>query len=994
MKKRLLAYIVLLCFLSVNAQITTITRNSTLIKSNHNFGLTHPLFDQANNVMQYDAGLVDTNGAAFTYNFTNTGGTGYKGYPSGTVGGYKSGGTYYPGNVATSGMPVQISALQNNLRIKWKVSQQNANDPDDKWWASINVIFDGGTATSEPDPNARDYDLVIALKQYAQEDTTNEPKVIGGGAYWYFAKNPDGSLKTVDLNYGGTVYKFAVRYKFFSYNVGDPNFDKNDKVHTKFIPIDNSNVAPYLDHSLKFFIDKTKEYIQYANLPTAELALANQKVADPTLYVKSIAAGYEVYTGSFTINNDYFYTVLDSTAPAAPVNLTTTKSGNSAILDWNDNAETDLDTYKVYRSVNGGAYTLLADNVLVSNYTDTTILNGSVYNYYVVVQDRSLNVSTQSNATTINLQSYTPQEMVTMMGTGINLGNILSAPSEGNWADPLTETYVDNVYRLGFKTVRIPIRFDAQTTPFSAVTYTDALGNYIGSPSQYSVNQTYLNRISTIIDWCTSRNLNVIIDVHGDHWFWGSFNPSNSEYKTGNDRLAAIDRFKAIWRDIATAFQNKPQTVLFEIMNEAYFDMSADDVNSINPQMLSVIRQTNPTRNVIVNGGGKNSWEAPMQMSDAFLQSDSHLIATFHYYLPFKFTSSATQANPDTDWGTAADKATVDSNFQAVKNWSVLKNIPIYVGEYGADNVLGYDYNTNTSGTVGPDVASRFAYHQYIAQVARSKGFASTVWDAGHKSGKTIYINPSESWVKDVRNAVLGSTSTNQILVNNADIGFNYDYNWAISSSGTGTVAKINNATPPNNYSGPSLNIIVTSTAGAYNNVIVSNDTFTTGFVAGKTYNIKFYAKSDTNQEVRVRISKNGTTSILSTFVLTNTYTQYTTSYTVPADATSLQLQLLCGKTVGNMYFDNFEVTDSTTLATIDNNTQKSLVLCPNPVKNDFEIKSNEQILSVEIYSAEGKLVKSSKQKDKYSVNDLSAGVYIVKIKTPKQMITKKIIKK
>ena len=104
-----------------------------------------------------------------------------------------------------------------------------------------------------------------------------------------------------------------------------------------------------------------------------------------------------------------------------------------------------------------------------------------------------------------------PNQMVTNLGTGINLGNILSAPVEGNWAAPLTEDYIDNVARLKFKHVRIPIRFDNQTTPISSVTYTDSQGNYIGSPSNYAVNSTYLNRIEEIINWCIDRNLIAII---------------------------------------------------------------------------------------------------------------------------------------------------------------------------------------------------------------------------------------------------------------------------------------------------------------------------------------------------------------------------------------------------------------------------------------------------------------------------------------------------
>ena len=580
-------------------------------------------------------------------------------------------------------------------------------------------------------------------------------------------------------------------------------------------------------------------------------------------------------------------------------------------------------------------------------------------------------------------QSYTPQEMVTLMGTGINVGNILSAPYEGNWAPPLTETYIDNLYRLGFKTVRIPIRFDNQTTPFSSVTYSDGLGNYIGSPAQYTVNTTYLNRINTILDWCLARNMVAIIDVHGDHWFWGSFNIDNEEYKTGNDRLAAIDRFKAIWRDISTAFQNKSETVLFEIMNEPYFDMSASEVDVINTQILAIIRQNNPTRNVIVTGGGVNSWQAPMEMSSTFLQSDAHLIATFHYYIPFNFTnsSSPTQNNPDYDWGSATDKATVDNHFSQVKTWSVQNNIPVFLGEFGADNVNGMNYSTGTS-TIGPNVSSRLAYHQYVSQAARNRGFAMSVWDAGDQSKKTIYIQSNESWVKDVRNVILNSSCTDLFFINNADVNCNYDYNFTVTNT-SGAVSKLNNATPTNAYENASLNVIVTTTSGNYTNVMVSNDIFTTGFTSGHTYYITCFAKGDAGQEFKFRVKSltdgsyvNTTSSV---YTLTNTYSPYTYSYTVPANTTSVQLQLLCGKNTGNYFFDSFEITDILGDNTVID-TMSEIIMYPNPAIEYFVIESKITIEEVSIFGIDGRLILKGPLKKEYSIQYFPSGIYWIKI--------------
>jgi aryl-phospho-beta-D-glucosidase BglC (GH1 family) len=53
----------------------------------------------------------------------------------------------------------------------------------------------------------------------------------------------------------------------------------------------------------------------------------------------------------------------------------------------------------------------------------------------------------------------TPQVIVENMGRGINLGNVLSATTEGNWAFPIYETFFDDLVNQGFTNVRIPIDF-------------------------------------------------------------------------------------------------------------------------------------------------------------------------------------------------------------------------------------------------------------------------------------------------------------------------------------------------------------------------------------------------------------------------------------------------------------------------------------------------------------------------------------------------------
>ena len=989
MRKKI-AHILLffLGFMYSYSQIVT-TQFNTIIQSNHNFGLANPLWDDVNCSMSYIPSQVATNGATFSFNFVNPGGNGFKGYPSGTVGGFKQGSTYYPGNVITSGLPVQISNLNQNLRLKWKVSQVNANDVDDKWWATINVIFDNTAPNLEPVQANRDYDLVIQLKCYEQENFTDVSSS-GNDVYWYYARNNDNSLKTFDLFIDGNLYQWAVRYKFFNYPIGDPNEDKNDKVHIKFIPINNNNVAPYLDHSLKLFINTSYDYLQYVNLSPAEAILAQQKVADPNLWIKSVSAGYEVYMGAFTVKNDYFYTLIDNIVPATPLNLIGSEVGGTFQLNWDNIPDLDVDSYKVYRATNNGPFQLIAQNIYYPTFTDTNFNNVNNYKYYVVSQDRSFNLSLPSNQ--VFFSSITPQNMVAMMGTGINLGNILSAPFEGNWAAPLTEEYVDNVYRLGFKHVRIPIRFDNQTTPFSSVTYTNGSGDYIGSPSNYTVNATYLDRIEQIIDWCIARNLIAIIDVHGDHWFWESFDSSSSYYVTGNDRLAKIDRFKAIWRDISVRFQNKPDTVLFEIMNEPFFSMSAAEVIDINTQMLTVIRTTNPHRNVIVTGGGLNSYQAPLQLSDAFLQSDNHLIATFHYYQPFSFTSSASATHTDNDWGTTTDINNMETHFNAVQSWANSKNVAIYLGEFGADNENGFNYSTNTYGTNGgPDVQSRYLYHYHIAKAARDRGFALSVWDAGEEAGKTLYLNSSQNWVKDVRNAVLGSSCHNSGFVLNSNIECNYDYNWLLDNNDYAILRNAYNTDSFNNSTSLELKIHTINT----NEVVLKNSFDTTGNFQNMNYRISCYSKGDNSKKFKFKIKfydvNNNEAFVESNFkLLTNSYQQFDYFFYVPNGTNKIILEIVCENNIGSYFFDDFNLESSLATCEFENT---NFIIFPNPTNSYFKVTNIDKIKNITLHTSEGKNIDLIQKEDTFYFKINSSGLFIVKIITSDlKIINQKII--
>ena len=79
--------------------------------------------------------------------------------------------------------------------------------------------------------------------------------------------------------------------------------------------------------------------------------------------------------------------------------------------------------------------------------------------------------------------------MIQKMGRGINLGNVLSAPVEGNWSGAATQQYFIDVANAGFTNVRIPIDFFGYRTEGDTSTYNNQENTtFEGSRNDFIVN--------------------------------------------------------------------------------------------------------------------------------------------------------------------------------------------------------------------------------------------------------------------------------------------------------------------------------------------------------------------------------------------------------------------------------------------------------------------------------------------------------------------------
>ena len=172
-----------------------------------------------------------------------------------------------------------------------------------------------------------------------------------------------------------------------------------------------------------------------------------------------------------------------------------------------------------------------------------------------------------------------PYTMVEKMDRGLNLGNTLSAPIEGNWAPEIYEQYFVDIKNAGFMNVRIPMDFYGIRTTGTTTQYSDAANtsnDYNGTIDDYVVDQVYLNRIEEVVNWSLNQGLVTIIDFHGAQLksqFLYTFSDSNTQYThpTSAKRAADLDKFNSIWNQISNRFKTFSENLLFEIVNEPYF---------------------------------------------------------------------------------------------------------------------------------------------------------------------------------------------------------------------------------------------------------------------------------------------------------------------------------------------------------------------------------------------------------------------------------------
>ena len=125
---------------------------------------------------------------------------------------------------------------------------------------------------------------------------------------------------------------------------------------------------------------------------TPDSALAPSRTAEMTAYATTLADRLDTFATTMQAEMDEL-----TITPSAPTGLTAT-ADDLVTLDWNDNKETNLVSYIVYRTTtSGGPYELRAWGLTASYYSDPSVVSGTTYYYVVTVINESSMESEYSN---------------------------------------------------------------------------------------------------------------------------------------------------------------------------------------------------------------------------------------------------------------------------------------------------------------------------------------------------------------------------------------------------------------------------------------------------------------------------------------------------------------------------------------------------------------------------------------------------------------------
>jgi endoglucanase len=333
---------------------------------------------------------------------------------------------------------------------------------------------------------------------------------------------------------------------------------------------------------------------------------------------------------------------------------------------------------------------------------------------------------------------------------GMNFGDAMDAPTEGDWGWMLSASDFEVVRAAGFDHVRVPMRISSHAEA--------------GPP--YRIERHFLHRVDWVINQALSNDLGVIIDMH--------------HYQSMMQAPRAhAERLVGLWRQIATRYRGMPPAVVYEILNEPTDKLTAEIWNPILARAIAAIRAVDPTRTIIVEGA---HWASAKDLRDTLQvpAGDENLVGSFHMYAPMYFThqgfswmpshyetrgvvfpgpparpvvpSPAAGEFPESrDFFERYNSEAADTNpggpaaiieqMEMGKAFADRTGLRVYLGEFGAG--------------INADVASRARWTRVARTEAEKRGFGWGYWDFCRNFAAYASFGIGGRWIGEIKEALV-----------------------------------------------------------------------------------------------------------------------------------------------------------------------------------------------------------------------------------------------
>ena len=307
-----------------------------------------------------------------------------------------------------------------------------------------------------------------------------------------------------------------------------------------------------------------------------------------------------------------------------------------------------------------------------------------------------------------DFENMEAQQLIKLMGNGINLGNTLEATNnkfgfdnedasvyETAWGQPrTTKAMFMAMKEAGFDSVRIPVAW-THTMDWSR--------------GDFEISQKYFERVAQVVNWALECDLYVVMNDHWDYQWWGMFS---------HDEKLAWKIYESMWTQIGEYFKDYSYKLIFEGANEEVGGRFNDEVNtkvdsrldsSINYQRgylsesqcyILAAKVTQKFVDIIRSQGGNNkkrfllipgydtdinkTCSGSYKMPADTTNSIKKLIISVHYYTPSTYcilSENASWGTVQNSWGSITDYNYMNIDFRKMTKF-IDEGYGVIIGEY------------------------------------------------------------------------------------------------------------------------------------------------------------------------------------------------------------------------------------------------------------------------------------------------------------------------